>query len=77
MEIKLSKLRIDLLRHGESRLSHTLRGHIDDELTEKGWQQMQSTFDHITEKNWDVVVSSPLQRCANFAKSAASTTHVL
>lgn len=38
------KLRIDLLRHGETTLSHTLRGSTDDDLTEKGWLQMQQTI---------------------------------
>ncbi|EPU6029985.1 histidine phosphatase family protein, partial [Acinetobacter baumannii] len=28
----MGKFRIDLLRHGESQYSHTLRGHLDDEL---------------------------------------------
>jgi len=43
----LGKFRIDLLRHGESQYSHTLRGHLDDELTAKGWQQMQSTIEQV------------------------------
>ena len=37
-------LRIDLLRHGETTLSHTLRGSTDDALTENGWAQMQYTI---------------------------------
>ena len=38
------QLKIDLLRHGETTLSHTLRGSTDDDLTELGWQQMQQTI---------------------------------
>jgi len=72
----LSKLKIDLLRHGESQFSHTLRGHLDDELTPKGWQQMQSTIDQVTNQTWDVIVSSTLKRCACFAEQLAKTTEL-
>lgn len=67
------KLHLDLLRHGETTLSHTLRGHLDDELTEKGWLQMQSTIKHHldTQRQWDVIISSPLQRCHKFAQALA------
>jgi len=66
-------LRLDLLRHGETTLSHTLRGHTDDELTEKGWLQMQSTIQQYVAggTNWDVIFSSPLQRCHAFAINLA------
>jgi len=57
-------LQIDLLRHGETTLSHTLRGHLDDDLTEQGWLQMQSTIQQYmtTPVDWDVIISSPLRR---------------
>ena len=29
-----------LLRHGETELGSGLRGSLDDDLTEQGWQQM-------------------------------------
>lgn len=63
------KLHLDLLRHGETTLSHTLRGHLDDVLTEHGWLQMQSTIQQYLDAqvHWDVIISSPLQRCQNFA----------
>ena len=68
--------RIDLLRHGETELSHTLRGSTDDALTDSGWQQMQQTVDQFLKNNspnpWDIVFSSPLQRCALFADEIAS-----
>ena len=66
-------MRIDLLRHGETTLSHTLRGHTDDELTENGWLQMQSTIQQYVAggTNWDVIFSSPLQRCHAFAINLA------
>lgn len=67
------KLHLDLLRHGETTLSHTLRGHLDDVLTEHGWLQMQSTIQQYLDAqvHWDVIISSPLQRCQNFAAALA------
>ncbi|MCG9514869.1 histidine phosphatase family protein [Acinetobacter pittii] len=70
----MSKFKIDLLRHGESQYSHTLRGHLDDELTAKGWQQMQSTIEQVANQPWDIIVSSSLKRCACFAEQLAKTT---
>ncbi|WP_032863125.1 histidine phosphatase family protein [Acinetobacter sp. NIPH 2100] len=66
-------MHLDLLRHGETTLSHTLRGHLDDALTEQGWQQMQNTVQqHLDNQvKWDVIVSSPLQRCQTFARKLA------
>jgi alpha-ribazole phosphatase len=63
-------LKIDLLRHGESELSHMLRGSLDDALTAKGWQQMLSSIgqSETLPQQWDVVFSSPLQRCFMFAE---------
>lgn len=72
----MAKFRIDLLRHGESQYSHTLRGHLDDELTAKGWQQMQATIEQVTDQTWDVIVSSSLKRCACFAEQLSKTTQL-
>lgn len=72
----MGNFRIDLLRHGESQYSHTLRGHLDDELTAKGWQQMQSTVEQVTNQTWDVIVSSSLKRCSCFAEQLAKTTEL-
>lgn len=70
----MTKLQIDLLRHGETTLSHTLRGHLDDDLTEQGWLQMQSTIQQYmtTPVDWDVIISSPLRRCRCFAEHLAN-----
>ncbi|MCK5897664.1 MAG: alpha-ribazole phosphatase family protein [Methylococcales bacterium] len=57
---------IDLLRHGEVQGGQYYRGITDDALTEKGWQQMQKRVQPI--KDWELIISSPLQRCLNFAK---------
>jgi alpha-ribazole phosphatase len=69
----VKKLHLDLLRHGETTFSHTLRGHLDDELTEQGWLQMQSTIQQAlnSQMHWDVIISSPLQRCQKFAVALA------
>lgn len=60
---------IDLIRHGEPVGGTRYRGHTDDPLSEKGWSQMRGTVgDH---KPWGQIVSSPLLRCAEFAKEVA------
>ena len=56
---------LDLLRHGETEQGGGLRGSLDDALTELGWAQMRSALGDRAA--WDVLVSSPLQRCARFA----------
>ena len=61
---------IDLLRHGEVLGGSCYRGITDDPLTDKGWQQMQDKLD--CDKHWDVIISSPLSRCHNFAKRLSS-----
>ncbi|MDY6814987.1 MAG: histidine phosphatase family protein [Pseudomonadota bacterium] len=61
---------IDLIRHGEPRGGQRFRGTLDDPLSERGWQQMHAA---ITEEDrWDVIVSSPMQRCRFFAEEVAS-----
>ncbi len=56
---------IDLLRHGQPVGGRKFRGSVDDPLSERGWQQMRSAVgDHHP---WDVMLSSPLARCADFA----------
>ena len=57
---------LDLLRHGETECGGGLRGSLDDALTAQGWAQMRAA---VSEGGpWDVLVSSPLQRCARFAE---------
>lgn len=68
--------KIDLLRHGQTTLGHTLRGSTDDALTELGWQQMRDALNQSlsspNHSEWDVIFSSPLQRCDLFAADIAS-----
>lgn len=57
---------IDLMRHGEPVGGHRYRGHRDDPLSDKGWRQMREAVgEHCP---WDIIVTSPLQRCAAFAE---------
>lgn len=57
---------IDMIRHGEPVGGSRYRGHtIDDPLSDKGWQQMWEAVDGY--KQWEVVVSSPMLRCSEFA----------
>ena len=46
------------------------RGSTDDELSQKGWQQMQNVAETISDI--DVVISSPLKRCSQFATQLAT-----
>ena len=62
-------LHLDLLRHGETELGGGLRGSLDDALTATGWQQMSAAL--IDRGPWNRVISSPLQRCAQFAEQLA------
>ena len=60
---------VDIIRHGEPVGGRRYRGQIDDPLSEKGWQQMR---DAVAGHNpWDVIVSSPLSRCSEFATELA------
>ena len=60
---------IDLMRHGEPVGGKRFRGSTDDPLSEAGWQQMRTSLQGHA--NWDVIVSSPLRRCAEFAAEVA------
>ena len=58
--------RIDMIRHGEPVGGRKYRGQLDDPLSEKGWQQMRAAVaDHAP---WDLIVSSTLSRCLDFAR---------
>ena len=56
---------LTLLRHGVTELTGGFRGSLDDALTVEGWAQMRAAVGEGGP--WDVIVSSPLQRCAAFA----------
>lgn len=63
---------IDLLRHGEPDGGNVFRGRTDHPLTDQGWQQLEQA---TADGDWDVIITSPLSRCHDFAKSLADKTH--
>jgi hypothetical protein len=58
---------IDLLRHGEVEGGVRFRGSTDHPLTAEGWAQMWAAVG--TDIHWDRIVTSPLTRCADFARA--------
>ncbi len=64
-----SKTIIELLRHGELEGADIFRGSTDDQLTDNGWQQMVSTIDG--KDGWDIIITSPLSSCREFAEVIA------
>lgn len=60
---------IDIIRHGEPVGGKRYRGQTDDPLSEKGWQQMRNAV--AGQYPWDVIISSPLSRCVEFARELA------
>lgn len=55
-----------LLRHGEVEGPAAVYGRTDVPLSQKGWEQLQQQCQRL--ENLTQVVSSPLQRCYNFAE---------
>ena len=60
---------VDLLRHGEPAGGKKFRGALDDPLSPLGWQQMRAAVGDF--RDWQTIVSSPLIRCAAFARELA------
>lgn len=60
---------IDLIRHGEPEGGRMFRGVTDHPLSERGWAEMRLAT--AGEAGWQAVVTSPLQRCAEFAEAVA------
>jgi len=63
---------IDLVRHGETTAGQCFLGSTDAQLSELGWQQMESAGLLL---DYDVVISSPLLRCYEFASRYAEKIH--
>ncbi|MCB1703750.1 MAG: alpha-ribazole phosphatase family protein [Halioglobus sp.] len=61
---------VDLLRHGACEGGEIYRGRTDVSLSREGWQQMERAT--ATADGWQVVVTSPLQRCRSFAEHCGS-----
>lgn len=61
---------LDLLRHGETLGPAGFRGRLDPPLSAEGWQQLRDATTDAAP--WQLIVSSPLQRCAAFAQELAA-----
>ena len=74
---------VDLLRHGEPEGGEVLRGRVDHQLTELGWEQMQKSAG-LDNKNvpssaspkWSHIISSPLKRCREFAEQLSQQNNL-
>lgn len=64
-------MQIDLLRHGEYEGEKAYCGVSNRKLSERGWQQMRDACN--IPNNWELIVSSPLSRCATFARHLSET----
>lgn len=60
---------IDLLRHGTCEGGDIFRGITDSPLASHGWRQMAVAL--APHDGWQRVISSPLQRCRQFAEGFA------
>lgn len=61
---------IDILRHGRTTADDIFRGQVDTPLAEEGFQQMHASLAPYRDPSpWQLVISSPLQRCLHFAET--------
>ena len=58
---------VDLIRHGMPEGGQRYRGWQDDPLSQQGWQQMEAALKD--DQPWELIVTSSLRRCADFAAS--------
>lgn len=72
--MKSTETIVDIIRHGEPVGGRMYRGNqVDHPLSKKGWQQMHTAISRQTlaaeadEFAWDLIISSPLLRCYDFA----------
>lgn len=56
---------IDLVRHGNVKTPGLFCAQPDEPLSEQGWAQLDALSSHA---NWDQVISSPHNRCLQFAQ---------
>ncbi len=59
---------IDLIRHGELKTPALFCAKPDEPLSEKG---LQNLLDATDKGEWDIIISSPQERCQSFAKILA------
>ena len=65
---------IYLLRHGEAIGGNCYRGSSDDPLSKLGWKQMYAALASFSD--FDAIVTSPLQRCQDFAKRLSESESI-
>lgn len=66
---------LGFLRHGEvAGAAHVYRGHSDAPLSPRGLEQMHAALAALPE--WGAIVSSPAQRCLNFAREVAAERRI-
>ncbi len=69
-------LTLSFLRHGETvalTQGLVLRGQLDDPLTDRGREQMNTAFDkYLPMYDWQAIISSPLSRCAEIARQKSA-----
>lgn len=71
--------RLYLMRHGEPEGGRRYRGSQDDALSVAGWQQMRTALAELlstSERLPERIVTSPLQRCHQFAAETAAAQQV-
>ena len=56
---------IDLLRHGELKTPSLFCAKADEPLSKKG---LHNLLDATQKGEWDIIISSPQERCLSFAK---------
>lgn len=61
---------VDLLNHGEIERGDIFCGSTDIPVSDLGWMQMEDSLD---DSEWDSIISSPLERCSEFAESVAES----
>ncbi|MFV2056461.1 MAG: histidine phosphatase family protein, partial [Thiohalomonadales bacterium] len=64
---------ITLIRHGEPVGGTRYRGRTNDPLSQLGWRQMHNA--NLTAAYWHQILSSPLNRCLDFARYIANSQH--
>ncbi|MEL0084091.1 MAG: alpha-ribazole phosphatase family protein [Gammaproteobacteria bacterium] len=60
---------VDLLRHGKPDPGHRYAGSLNDPLSAIGWRQMRGAVRTVAP--WQKVITSPMQRCREFAEKLA------
>lgn len=70
-------LNLYFMRHGQTTHSDSLRGLLDDDLTDLGFAQMQSAWENFANKaNIQAITSSDLIRCQRFAHFLNDKLHL-